>query len=424
MKTNFFFRANLILLLVSATWASMAQTCPTTPTYNSNTDIVIGTGQVCNVAGSVTTPSNRRPDIVMTGDGRMVIDGNLTFQGNSLINMNTTDTLKIIGDLTLEGNGDITITNGTLHVTGNLTINGNANFGAGGNVVVGGDFSVTGSNADVTVGGGFNVSGNTDLGTESLTVETGAVFQSTSYTSTGSNINVDSGGTINVPGGIPDAETVNNQDTTDTDCTNGCCGALCNTAGDDLGEDGSEVLPISLLYFEGKSTNNQVLLEWASTIEKNNDFYTVERSFDGEHYEEVCQVSGAGESEELLTYGCTDYPSYYGNILYRLTQTDFDGQSETFKDILITHLTSDLEPSVFPSMVNRSVPVYLQGGWGFADQVELIIYDLQGATTHEVRYDVRADRIEISTDQLPQGYYLIKGAVNQVAVSEKFVVRG
>lgn len=401
-----------------------AQTCPTSPTYNSNTNISIGTGEVCNVAGSVTTPSNRSPNIDMTGDGRMVIDGNLTLQGNSSnINMNTTDTLRINGDLILEGNGDITLTNGTLYVTGNLTINGNADFGASGNVVIGGDFTVTGSNADVSVGGGFNVSGNTDLGSETLTIDDGAVFQSTSYTSTGGNITVNSGGTINVDGGIPDGGSVTNLDTTDTDCTNGCCGSLCNDTGDDLGDEAAEILPIVLIYFEGVSENNRVVLEWASLIEKNNDFYTVERSLDGVTYEEVCTIDGAGNSDKVIVYSCEDFTPYFGNILYRLTQTDFDGQSETFKDILVEHLSAQQEVALYPTLTTQSQPVTLQGGWGSAELVELSIYDLQGGVIQNVPYQVVADRIEIATNQLSKGYYVIKGAVNQIPVQEKFIVR-
>ncbi|MDW3192097.1 MAG: hypothetical protein R8G66_07025 [Cytophagales bacterium] len=423
---NFSLNTRLIIVMLISVIGinSFAQTCPTSPTYNSNTNVTIGTGEVCNVGGSVTTPSNRSPNINITGDGRMDIDGSLTLQGNSSnINMNTTDSLIIRGDLVLEGNGDITLTNGTLFVTGNLTINGNAAFGAGGNVVIGGNFTVTGNNADVTVGGGFNVSGNTDLGSETLTVESGAVFQSTSYTSTGGNITVDSGGTINVDGGIPDGESVNNLDTTDTDCTNGCCGSLCNTTGDDLGEGATEILPIDLLYFEGSSEINRVMLEWASLIEKNNDYYTVERSLDGLTYEEVCTVEGAGNSDEVLRYSCEDYSPYFGNILYRLTQTDYDGQSETFKDILVEHLSSDQPISLVPSMAQRSQPVTLRGGWGLAEYVDLKIYDLQGVAVHEVRYRTVADRVEITTDHLSKGYYVLKGAVNQIPVQERFIVR-
>lgn len=425
MKIETYLRLILLSLIVAFGFDSSAQTCPTSPTYNSNTNITIGTGEVCNVAGSVTTPSNRSPNINMSGDGRMVIDGNLTLQGNSSnIIMNTTDTLRINGDLILEGNGDITLTNGTLFITGNLTINGNADFGASGNVVIGGDFTVTGSNADVSVGGGFNVSGNTDLGTETLTIDDGAVFQSTSYTSTGGNITVNSGGTINVDGGIPDGGSVTNLDTTDTDCTNGCCGSLCNASGDDLNDEASEILPIVLLYFEGFSENNRVVLEWASQIEKNNDYYTVERSLDGVTYEEVCKVDGAGNSDELLVYSCEDYSSSFGNILYRLTQTDHDGQSETFKDILIEHLSAEVDVTIFPTLARQSESIFLKGGWGLAENVELRIYDLEGATFENVRYQLGSDHIEIATDQLAAGNYVIKGTVNQIPVQEKFIIRG
>ncbi len=399
-----------------------AQTCPTTPTYNSNTNITIGTGETCDVAGSVSVPSNRSPDINMTGDGRMVIDGDLTFGGNTTINMNTSDTLRVNGDLTLEGNGDLNLTSGVLYVTGSLTINGNAAFGAGGNVFVGIDFTVTGNNADVTVSGGFNVAGTTDIGSETLTVEGGAVFKSGSYTSSGSNITVESGGTIAVDAGIPAGASVDGGNA-DTDCSNNCCGDQCNPSGDALNGDAAAVLPISLLYFDAFSESSEVRLAWATATEIDNDYFTIERSYDGKTFEPIAYLSGAGDSKDQITYEYFDRPPGLGLIYYRLTQTDFDGKFERFPLASVRHVPMGSDQlKVYPTLLTPGDPITIEGGWGRTELVELMATDMRGAGLSVTALGETSGALTIPTAHIPPGIYVLRGHVNGFHVSQRIVV--
>ena len=47
------------------------------------------------------------------------------------------------------------------------------------------------------------------------------------------------------------------------------------------------VLPVELIYFEGKRVGSYVLLEWETMAEVNNDYFIVEKSTDGENWEEI-----------------------------------------------------------------------------------------------------------------------------------------
>lgn len=358
----------------------------------------------------------------MTGDGRMVIDGDLTFGGNTVITMSTSDTLRVNGNLTLEGNGDITLTSGVLFVTGNLTINGNADFGAGGNVVVGQNFTITGNNADVTVGGGFNVGGTTDIGTETLTVQDGAVFKSTTYTSSGSNITVEAGGTIAVDNGIPAGANVDGGNA-DTDCTNNCCGNQCNDSGDALSGDGAGVLPIVLKSFTAKSNSERVLLMWVSSIEINNDYYTLERSYDGTNFEWVTAVPGAGNSEEELSYGFVDAPTASGLIYYRLTQTDFDGEFEVFPTIAIPHyIGQEFEPTIYPTLLNSSSgEITMTGTWGEIKHERYLIVSVDGRYMHHFKDGIdQFNRLRLPV--LSAGIYILKANINGIQFDQRLVV--
>ena len=59
---------------------------------------------------------------------------------------------------------------------------------------------------------------------------------------------------------------------------------------------GGNTLPISLLFFGAVVNDNSVDLTWATSSEINNDFFTVERSYDGEKFSKIAIEKGAGES--------------------------------------------------------------------------------------------------------------------------------
>lgn len=94
-------------------------------------------------------------------------------------------------------------------------------------------------------------------------------------------------------------------------------------------------LPISLKSFTGKYRDNRVELTWVTATEVNNDYFTLERSFDGINYTEIGKVSGSRNSKTDIYYGFNDnYPGEKKNY-YRLKQTDFDGITKTFDAIYV-----------------------------------------------------------------------------------------
>jgi hypothetical protein len=91
----------------------------------------------------------------------------------------------------------------------------------------------------------------------------------------------------------------------------------------------STPLPIELLTFSAKvNSNKKVDLNWSTASEINNDYFTVQRSADLEHIEEIENVDGAGNSSQTLHYHTLDNNPLKGISYYRLKQTDFDGKTK------------------------------------------------------------------------------------------------
>jgi hypothetical protein len=94
-------------------------------------------------------------------------------------------------------------------------------------------------------------------------------------------------------------------------------------------------LPITLISFTGDNDKGNVRLNWQTASEINNDYFIIDKSTDGIHWNEFRRVSGAGNSTSILTYEEYDILPNPGVNYYRLTQVDFNGESETFNVVAV-----------------------------------------------------------------------------------------
>lgn len=96
------------------------------------------------------------------------------------------------------------------------------------------------------------------------------------------------------------------------------------------------VLPVELLAFTAQANTRQVDLAWSTASEKDNAFFTVERSADGETFTAVTTVPGAGNSQSVLHYQAVDIAPLPGVAYYRLRQTDHDG-AFSLSELAVVH---------------------------------------------------------------------------------------
>lgn len=90
------------------------------------------------------------------------------------------------------------------------------------------------------------------------------------------------------------------------------------------------VLPIELSHFSLEPLDHKVKTHWQTISEKDNDYFTLERSSNGLDWEIIHTVDGAGTSQEVIDYSFVDDRPLHGASYYRLSQTDFNGQREYF----------------------------------------------------------------------------------------------
>ncbi len=80
---------------------------------------------------------------------------------------------------------------------------------------------------------------------------------------------------------------------------------------------------------------NEVLLNWHTASELNNEGFEIQRSLDGENWDKLAFVSGHGTTLEEQSYSYTDERPLSGINYYRLRQMDFDGREEYSKVVSV-----------------------------------------------------------------------------------------
>ncbi len=107
-------------------------------------------------------------------------------------------------------------------------------------------------------------------------------------------------------------------------------------------------LPIQLISFEAMAQQSEVKLTWSTASELNNDFFTIQRSQDGETWQDVTLVKGAGTRNFRTDYETTDGLPFDGVSYYRLKQTDFDKQY-SYSPAKRVELGSEFQLKVYPN---------------------------------------------------------------------------
>ena len=156
-------------------------------------------------------------------------------------------------------------------------------------------------------------------------------------------------------------------------------------------------LPVTLLDF--KASLNEAIgtqLNWSTSSEINNKGFEIERSEDGENFENIEFVKGAGNSKTVQRYQAN--LNYYAPAYYRLKQVDFDGAFEYSEVVYSGGEVSEVELSPNPFVETLKLNINSN-----IDKIEII--DLTGKVL--VSETINQLTAEVETAHLAKGIYFI-----------------
>ncbi len=186
-------------------------------------------------------------------------------------------------------------------------------------------------------------------------------------------------------------------------------------------------LPIELISFDARSNLKVVDLNWSTASEKNNDYFTIEKTKDGIRFDVVETIDGAGNSTSVLNYSTKDNSPYAGVSYYRLKQTDFNG-AFTYSDLKMVDFQSstDFTFDVYPNPNNgNNFNVLINADQGM--DVLVVVYDAIGKKSYsKVIITQHSGQNVFFIDpsiKLSSGFYMISASSQQGVYNKKMIVK-
>ncbi|MBN2669233.1 MAG: T9SS type A sorting domain-containing protein [Bacteroidales bacterium] len=190
-------------------------------------------------------------------------------------------------------------------------------------------------------------------------------------------------------------------------------------------------LPVELTYFNAISEGEKIRLEWETSSEHNNDYFTIERSKDGLNFEQITDVAGHGNSNEYNKYQYNDTPPNEGTWYYKLSQFDYD-KTKTVFDVLGIYISFDSDGdcvvTIYPNPCFGQCTVDMSACPENLDKPSKIeIMDASGRMVKTDTPDIRSDgsfsySISKSNNMLP-GVYFIKSNGEQSKKHKKLILK-
>jgi hypothetical protein len=130
--------------------------------------------------------------------------------------------------------------------------------------------------------------------------------------------------------------------------------------------------------FDGYTQENEVVLEWTTLQEENNDYFQVEHSTSGLEFQGIGRITGQGDSFETQSYQFTHTKAQAGSHYYRIRQVDYDGASSvsSIVQVEITTKRSETTLQVFPNPSQDRL--YYQLPSMNTDNLSVLVYNKLG----------------------------------------------
>lgn len=183
----------------------------------------------------------------------------------------------------------------------------------------------------------------------------------------------------------------------------------------------SSILPIELLNFNAKYNSRIVNLIWTTANEKNNDFFTIEKSNNGNDFSYFGIVDGAGNSNSILKYSFNDNEPFKGFTYYRLKQTDFDGKSTYSNIVSVNIMDNDELQSFWFNKENQELNIEFNSNENTYFMV--CIYDLCGKQLINKTANIEGKmNFKVNLNVLPAGIYSVSISSKSNSYIRKVVI--
>ncbi|HUZ60154.1 MAG TPA: LamG-like jellyroll fold domain-containing protein [Hanamia sp.] len=165
------------------------------------------------------------------------------------------------------------------------------------------------------------------------------------------------------------------------------------------------LLPINLINFSGTKKAGGNLLQWSTASEQNSSYFEIQRGVNGTDFNEIAQVSAAGNSNTTKNYQYLDdqisssAPIYY----YRLKMVDKDGNTK-YSTIIFIKSSSSGSVTVYPNPAINQITINLSDNSLINTQA--VLSDLNGKVLQRITLNQTSTQVDVSS--YAKGIYILK----------------
>ena len=154
-------------------------------------------------------------------------------------------------------------------------------------------------------------------------------------------------------------------------------------------------------------SDGKTLVDWTTSSETNNRFFTVEKSKDGKSFEEVGKVGGAGNSSANHDYHLIDEQPYAGISYYHLRQTDFNGHFSYSELVSVYNIDKNFSWYIFPNPAKDYITLAKTG-----DDMPNVLFQLfstEGSLLQSIQLNTKSQHVfTIDIKDYSNGIYIGK----------------
>jgi len=168
-------------------------------------------------------------------------------------------------------------------------------------------------------------------------------------------------------------------------------------------------IPVELALFTAQLVDRDVILNWTTATELNNQGFEIEYSIDNENFTKIGFVPGFGTTTEMKSYSFRISDVQAGVQYYRLKQIDFDGTETIYNSVEVTGPV----PNTFVLNQNHPNPFNPSTTISFSLPVEsavsIKLFNLLGQEVTQIAstdFQAGNHNVEFNAEGLSSGTYI------------------
>ena len=183
------------------------------------------------------------------------------------------------------------------------------------------------------------------------------------------------------------------------------------------------ILPIDLTWFHATPGKEGVRLNWGTEEGSFDRTFTVQRSGDGIHFQDLTLHPGATGQADFRQYHSVDREPLRGTSFYRLHMVDTDGAIE-FSEVRTVKWdpAQAFDVTLYPNPAEGNC--WLELFEEVSGPVRISLVNLAGKVVREQQWEKNnINRVEIELTEVPAGLYMLRVYADGKAVNRRLMVR-